>query len=91
MNALIAILVLFIAYFVFRSPPPVSCDMSKAENRDFEKYYGITGLKNHFTITTGDECSSSVIFRPPLAQTILKADYSASSFMTLAKYGTGKT
>ncbi|CAF4205609.1 unnamed protein product, partial [Rotaria sordida] len=65
--------------------------MSKAENRDFEKYYGITGLKNHFTIPTGDECSSSIIFRPPLAQTILKADYSASSFMTLGKYGTGKT
>ncbi|CAF1463415.1 unnamed protein product [Rotaria sordida] len=91
MNALIAILVLFIAYIVFRPPPPVSCDMGIAENRDFEKYYGITDLKNHFTIPTADECSSSIIFRPSLPQMILKADYSASSFMTLAKYGTGKT
>ncbi|CAF1241107.1 unnamed protein product [Didymodactylos carnosus] len=34
-------------------------------------------------------CTS--LFRPALPQTILKADNSARSFMTLAKYGTSKT
>ncbi|CAF1061383.1 unnamed protein product [Didymodactylos carnosus] len=86
----ILILALLVAYYV-KSPPPPACDMEIAENRDFNSFYGITGLKNHFTTPTADECSPGIIFRPALPQTILKADNSASSFMTLAKYGTGKT
>ena len=71
--------------------PSKTCDMSIAENRDFNKYYGIIGSKNHFTTPSADECSSNVIFKPALPQTILKSDNSASSFLTLARYGTGKT
>lgn len=67
------------------------CDMKIAENRDFDRYYGISDLKNHFTKPAADECDSDIIFKPAFPQTILKADHSASSFLTLAKYGTGKT
>jgi hypothetical protein len=70
---------------------PSSCSMKIAENRDFTKYYGIVNMKNHFDTPNADECSSSIIFRPALPQMILKPDHSASSLMTLAKYGTGKT
>jgi hypothetical protein len=48
-------------------------------------------MKNHFTFATADECTAGIIFRPVLPQMILNADQSASSFMTLGKYGTGKT
>jgi hypothetical protein len=70
---------------------PDACNMAIAENRDFNKYYGIIGSRNHFTSLAADECDTNVIFRPALPQSILKADNSASSFLTLAKYGTGKT
>ncbi|CAF3899343.1 unnamed protein product [Adineta steineri] len=68
-----------------------TCDMQKAENRDFNKFYGIEDLRNHFTITAADACDSDILFKPVLPQAVLKADHSASSFMILAKYGTGKT
>ncbi|CAF0939429.1 unnamed protein product [Didymodactylos carnosus] len=81
-------LAILVACYVKNRPPP-ACDMKIAENRDFDSFYGITGLKNHFTTPTADECNPNIIFRPALPQTILKTDNSASSFMTLAKYGTG--
>ncbi len=65
--------------------------MRKAENRDFDRFYGITGATNHFTSQTADRCNSTIFFRPALPQMVLKFDNSASSFLTLAKYGTGKT
>ncbi|CAF0895418.1 unnamed protein product, partial [Didymodactylos carnosus] len=80
-------LAILVACYVKNRPPP-ACDMKIAENRDFDSFYGITGLKNHFTTPTADECNPNIIFRPALPQTILKTDNSASSFMTLAKYGT---
>ncbi|CAF1022972.1 unnamed protein product [Adineta steineri] len=46
---------------------------------------------NHFTTTSADDCTSTIVFKPILPQTILKPDHSASSFLTLAPYGTGKT
>ncbi|CAF1171870.1 unnamed protein product [Adineta steineri] len=67
------------------------CDMKKAENRDFNKYYGIVNMKNHFTTPNADDCTSNIIFKPALPQAILQQDHSASSFLTLAPYGTGKT
>ena len=67
------------------------CDMCTAENRDFNRFYGIVNMKNHFTAPAADECDSSIIFRPALPQSVLKSDHSASSFLTLANYGTGKT
>ncbi|CAF0899322.1 unnamed protein product [Adineta steineri] len=48
-------------------------------------------MNNHFTTPSADDCTSTIIFKPSLPQTILKPDYSASSFLTLAPYGTGKT
>ncbi|CAF3345083.1 unnamed protein product [Rotaria sp. Silwood1] len=54
-------------------------------------YYGIEDLRNHFTIAIADACDSEIIFKPVLPQAVLRADHSASSFMILAKYGTGKT
>jgi hypothetical protein len=94
-----AILVALIAIFgYFSSDIPISsdipkatCNMTIAGNRDFNRYYGLNNLKNHFTTPTADECDSNIIFKPALPQNILKADSSASSFVTLAKYGTGKT
>jgi hypothetical protein len=68
-----------------------TCDMNKAENRDFNKFYGITELKSHFTTSVADECNSNIIFQSIFPQTILKSDNSPSSFMILAKFGTGKT
>ena len=82
------------AYFIFTlcsNSRPNTCNMQAAENRDFNRYYGINGTKNHFTTPAADECNAHTIFRPALPQTILKSDFSASSFLTLAKYGTGKT
>ncbi|CAF5022342.1 unnamed protein product, partial [Rotaria sp. Silwood1] len=38
-----------------------------------------------------DACDAHIIFTPALPQKILTADKSASSFMILAEYGTGKT
>jgi hypothetical protein len=68
-----------------------TCDMSKVENRDFNKFYGIAELKHHFITAVADGCSSNIIFKSELPQAILKPDNSASSFMVLAKFGTGKT
>ncbi|CAF0899397.1 unnamed protein product [Adineta steineri] len=48
-------------------------------------------MRNHFITPNADDCASTIIFKPALPQTILKPDYSASSFLTLAPYGTGKT
>ncbi|CAF1022897.1 unnamed protein product [Adineta steineri] len=48
-------------------------------------------MNNHFTTPNADNCTSTIIFKPALPQAILKPDYSASSFLTLAPYGTGKT
>jgi hypothetical protein len=88
--AFFAIVVLQLSYILFNPTPP-ACDMSIAQNRDFNHFYGISVLKNHFTTPTADACDSAIIFRPALPQSILKPDNSASSFLTLAKYGTGKT
>lgn len=66
-------------------------NMKMAENRDFHHYYGLNGSRNHFTTPTVDQCNSNIIFKSELAQKILKADNSASSFLTLAEYGTGNT
>ena len=68
-----------------------ACNMAAAENRDFNRYYGIQGLKNHFTAPAADECDSNILFTPALPPAILKSDHSANSFLTLAKYGTGKS
>ncbi|CAF3942233.1 unnamed protein product, partial [Rotaria sp. Silwood1] len=76
-------------FYIFYSSVDLGvCDMKKAENRDFNKYYGIEDLRNHFTIAIADACDSEIIFKPVLPQTVLRADHSASSFMILAKYGT---
>ena len=83
--------VIAIVSIIFYYKTPASCYMSTPENRDFNTYYGITGMKNHFQIEKADDCNSMIVFRPSLPQMILKSDYSASSFMTLAKYGSGKT
>ncbi|CAF0860238.1 unnamed protein product [Adineta steineri] len=48
-------------------------------------------MNNHFITPNADDCASTILFKPALPQTILKPDYSASSFLTLAPYGTGKT
>lgn len=77
--------------YLYKNRSPSTCDMSMAENRDFNRYYGISGLKNHFTKPDADECDSNIIFRPAFPQAVLKSDNSANSFLTLAKYGTGKT
>ena len=88
----IAFAVLFlVGAIVIYNRTPSSCNMKIPKNRDFNKYYGIIDMKNHFTTTAADECGPSIIFRPALPQMILQPDYSASSFMILAKYGTGKT
>ena len=88
---IIIIVIVGLLIYNYKGRSPSTCDMSIAENRDFNRYYGISGLKNHFTETGADECESNVIFQPAFPQTILKPDDSASSFLTLAKYGTGKT
>ena len=83
-----------IVYFVFNYIPypySATCDMKKAENRDFNRFYGIQDLRNHFTTTAADACDSDIIFKSVLPQAVLKPDHSASSFMIFAKYGTGKT
>ncbi|CAF1171854.1 unnamed protein product [Adineta steineri] len=74
-----------------KSSTSTVCDMKKAENRDFNKYYGIANMKNHFITPSADNCAASIIFKPALPQAILQQDHSASSFLTLAPYGTGKT
>ncbi|CAF1022916.1 unnamed protein product [Adineta steineri] len=85
-----AVLGISVLKYVKLSTPEV-CDMKMAENRDFNKYYGILSMNNHFTTPSSDNCASTIIFKPALPQAILKPDYSASSFLTLAPYGTGKT
>jgi hypothetical protein len=65
--------------------------MEKPENRDFSNFYGISELENPFATAIADGCSSNIAFKSVLPQAVLKSDKSASSFMVLAKYGTGKT
>lgn len=77
--AFLAVVVLLLSYFLFNPKPP-ACDMSIAENRKFNHFYGITGLKNHFTTPTADACDAAIVFHPALSQSILKPDDSASSF-----------
>lgn len=88
---IVFIVVIGLLIYNYKGHSHPTCDMKIAENRDFNRYYGISDIKNHFTKTGADECDSNVIFRPAFPQTILKTDNSASSFLTLAKYGTGKT
>ena len=90
MGMIITLVSALLIYNYKNHVPPI-CDMKIAENRDFDRYYGISNLKNHFTKPAADECDSDVIFKPAFPPTILKADHSASSFLTLSKYGTGKT
>ncbi|CAF0730080.1 unnamed protein product [Adineta steineri] len=80
-------------FFSNKTPPqpPSSCNMTIAKNRNFHNYYGIIGMTNHFTADPAQECQASIIYQPTLPQMILKPDHSASSFMTLAELGTGKT
>ena len=67
------------------------CNMNNAENRDFNRFYGITELGNHFTQPLADGCNSNMEFKAVFPQAVLKSDKSPSSFMVLSKYGTGKT
>jgi hypothetical protein len=87
--AFLSVLVLIIALIAYPDPP--SCDMRIAENRNFDRFYGITGAPNHFSTQKADKCNSTIFFRPAFSKIVLKEDNSASSFLTLAKYGTGKT
>jgi hypothetical protein len=95
--AFFSILVFIIALILYNPspppppPPPPSCNMSQAENRNFHKFYGINGATNHFATQTADRCVSTIFFRPAFTEIVLKPDNSASSFLTLAEYGTGKT
>ncbi|CAF2445266.1 unnamed protein product [Rotaria sp. Silwood2] len=89
LSIFVSIIAILIKYGFF--PSLDACNMKKAENRDFNEYYGIVNFKNHFTITSADECDSSIIFKPALPQTILKPDHLPSSFLILTSYGTGKT
>jgi hypothetical protein len=68
-----------------------ACDISKAENRDFHNYYGILNKRIHFIAQMADECSSNILIQTVIPPGVLKQDKSASSFMILSKYGTGKT
>jgi hypothetical protein len=68
-----------------------ACNMNKIENRDFHNYYGISESENCFKRQTAVECDSNFIFKSVLPPGVLKQDKSASSFMILSKYGTGKT
>jgi hypothetical protein len=83
--------IFYFSYGYITDPFSGTCDMKKAENRDFNRFYGIQDLRNHFTTTAADACDSDIIFKSVLPQAVLKPDHSASSFMILAKYGTGKT
>ncbi|CAF3556925.1 unnamed protein product [Adineta steineri] len=76
-------------FFHFDSTPPSpSCNMVIPKNRDFNKYYGIIDMPNHFTPRQAEECHSTIIYEPALPPMILNSAHSASSFMTLAEYGT---
>ncbi|CAF2147808.1 unnamed protein product, partial [Rotaria magnacalcarata] len=65
--------------------------MQQAENRDFNKYYGITELENHFQTPSSDGCGTDIILAAMLPQLIFKPDHSATSFSIQSKFGTGKT
>ncbi|CAF1261255.1 unnamed protein product [Adineta ricciae] len=90
-GSIISIVLFVVGCFIYLAPKDVSCSMENAENRDFERYYGLGGQTNPFTKATADDCQSDIIYRPALPQGILQSDNSASSFLTLAPYGTGKT
>lgn len=68
-----------------------SCDMTKLENRDFNKFYGIEHLENPFKRVTTDEFNSQIIYKPVLPPAMLQSDRSANSFLLVGKLGTGKT
>jgi hypothetical protein len=85
------ILISLIGIIVYLTTRRPACDMSQAKNRDFNKYYGLINITNHFITPIADECNAVIIYSPALPQSILKPDHSASSFLTLAKYGTGKS
>ncbi|CAF0730069.1 unnamed protein product [Adineta steineri] len=70
---------------------PSSRDMKTDEKQNFSTYYSMIDTENHFTTTRADECGTRIICQSVLPQMILKPDHSASSFMTLAELGTGKT
>jgi len=89
-HIMLIIIIAIVSYWYIISSPK-ACDMKIAENRDLNKYCGIIGLKNHFTTPATDQCDVGIIFKLALPQAILKSDHSASSFLTLARYGTGKT
>lgn len=97
MKVLIGIAIIIpivIAYVVYRNlnpGMPAACDMSRAKNRDFNNYYGVSTTQNYFSKHSADDCTSNVAFTLVLPQPVLKPDHSASSFMILSKYGTGKT
>ena len=80
-----------VGYSIYRAHKDVSCSMENAENRNFERYYGLGGQTNPFTKATADDCQSDIISRSALPKRILQPDNSASSFLILAPYGTGKT
>ncbi|CAF1518294.1 unnamed protein product, partial [Adineta steineri] len=77
-----------VSYLLFSDSTPPSCNMKIATNRGFNKYYGIIDMPNHFTLSQTEECRTNIIYQPALPQMILNSDHSATSFMTLAGYGT---
>jgi len=63
----------FIVYCIYtymNRPCSDACDMKKAENRDFNKFYGIDNFRNHFRIAAADACDSDIIFRSVLPQPV---------------------
>ncbi|CAF1097996.1 unnamed protein product [Adineta steineri] len=86
---LILALAFYFSFTKYQTPP--SCDMKRPENLSFSAYYGIIDSENHFMTTRADGCASRIIYESVLPPMILNSDHSATSFMTLAGYGTGKT
>ena len=84
----------FISYYIYTSlysPNSDTCDMNKLKIEISTVFMVLVNIKNHFSTSIADECNCNVTFDAVLPQTVLKSDNSASSFMILAKYGTGKT
>ncbi|CAF0729916.1 unnamed protein product [Adineta steineri] len=65
--------------------------MTNPENRNFNKYFGLTDAQNHFMTSTVDICDTRFLYKPTLPQSILKPNGSPSSFVILSPYGTGKS
>ncbi|CAF1164502.1 unnamed protein product [Adineta steineri] len=85
---LILALAFYFSFTKYQTPP--SCDMKRPENLSFSAYYGIIDSENHFMTTRADGCASRIIYESVLPPMILNSDHSATSFMTLAGYGTGE-